>query len=119
MGHDARFDGMRDTFPKIAGFWTLQALSVFVLQLPVIWFMGKTSLAATGLTMLQKFALGLWGVGLGIETIADHQKFQFKINPQNKGKFMSQGLFSWVQHPNYLGEIMVWFGHFLFAAPAL
>ncbi len=33
----------------------------------------------------------LWAVGFTIETTADFQKFAFKQNPANKGRFISTG----------------------------
>ena len=39
MKKDSRFDEMRKKFIKIAAFWILQAISVWVLLLPYIFFM--------------------------------------------------------------------------------
>ena len=39
IGKDKRFDGLRDTLPKIFAFWFLQAFTVFVLLLPSIYFL--------------------------------------------------------------------------------
>lgn len=33
----------------------------------------------------------IWGIGLGVEATADQQKFNFKMNPANKGKFINVG----------------------------
>ena len=57
--------------------------------------------------------------GLLIETFADLQKYRFINNPENKGQWIDSGLWSISRHPNYLGEIMVWVGLYLFAAPSL
>ena len=39
MGSDKRFDGMRESFPQIARFWFLQFLTVWLMMLPMIFFM--------------------------------------------------------------------------------
>ena len=45
-----------------------------------------------------------------LETIADKQMRDFKSNPLNKDKTMKYGLWKYSRHPNYLGELMFWFG---------
>merc|ERR1712156_223424 len=50
---------------------------------------------------------------MGIEAIADYQKLRFKGNSANEGKWISSGLWSVLQHPNYLGEIMMWLGLYI------
>ena len=50
----------------------------------------------------------LWTSGFLIEVIADMQKRIFKRN--NKEGFITSGLWSYSRHPNYLGEILLWFG---------
>ena len=48
--------------------------------------------------------------GFIIEVVADHQKTVFRKDVNNKDKFISTGLWSYSRHPNYLGEILLWFG---------
>ncbi len=55
--------------------------------------------------------------GFLIESIADWQLSQFKKNSANKGKIMTQGLWSRSRHPNYFGEILVWWGIFIYTLP--
>lgn len=52
-------------------------------------------------------------------SLLPQQKFQFKNNPNNKGKFMDSGLWSLSRHPNYLGEMGVWWALLGVALPAL
>ena len=116
MGKDDRFDEMRKKFFKIAGFWTLQTISILILAVPILILFGYANIPPSPLHYL---GLGLWGFGLVIETIADWQKFQFKKQVANKEKYMSTGLWSVVQHPNYLGEILCWIGVFVVVIPSL
>ena len=45
-----------------------------------------------------------------LETIADEQMRNFRNNPANKGKTMRFKLWKYSRHPNYLGELLFWFG---------
>ena len=45
-----------------------------------------------------------------LELVADEQMRKFRNNVSNKGKTMRQGLWSYSRHPNYLGEILFWWG---------
>jgi steroid 5-alpha reductase family enzyme len=51
--------------------------------------------------------------------IADRQKSAFNAKPENKGRFISTGLWSWSRHPNYFGEIVLWIGVAIIALPIL
>ena len=62
-----------------------------------------------------------------METVADNQQWVFQTTkrrrqaagePVDKG-FLDKGLWAWSRHPNYCGEILLWIGIALVAAPAL
>ena len=60
--------------------------------------------------------IGIAIFGLAFETIADHQKTEAKkINPK---RFVDTGLYRIVRFPNYLGELIIWFGVFFSAIQA-
>ena len=58
----------------------------------------------------------MWVVGFVTETLADYQKSQFRSNPANQNMFISTGVWSISRHPNYFGEILLWFGLFVSAS---
>jgi len=60
----------------------------------------------------------LWLVGFLWESIADWQLFKFKQNPENKGKLMNTGLWRFSRHPNYFGEILLWWGIYMCILPS-
>ena len=45
-----------------------------------------------------------WAFGFGIEVVADEQKRRFRACPENQDCFITTGLWSRSQHPNYLGS---------------
>ncbi len=116
MGRDKRFDDIREKFWDFARFWFLQAVSIWMIIFPYVWFVDQTVVEPTNLFYI---GLGIWLAGLIIETIADWQKFQFKNNPENKGKWTDVGLWNYSRHPNYFGEILCWVGLFISIFPYL
>ena len=120
-GKDDRFDGWRDDLKKYLRFWVLQGCSVWVLSIPFIIGLTKPKEAILAIQNNKVVMLGMaiWMIGFFIEALADRQKFRFRLNPENEGKFMNRGLFSIVRFPNYAGEILVWVGVFITVSPLL
>lgn len=52
----------------------------------------------------------VWLIGIGIEIIADAQLKRFVSQPEHKGLLMQSGLWSRSRHPNYFGEVLLWWG---------
>lgn len=88
-----------------------QALIAWVVALPLFYAISS----AAPLNILDGLAVLLWLVGMLFETVSDYQLYQFKKNPENKGKILTQGLWKYSRHPNYFGECLVWWGFFVFA----
>jgi steroid 5-alpha reductase family enzyme len=114
---DHRFDGMRDDPLRFARFWLLQAISVAVIMLPVSYLLGRDTAPGFGLWALA--GATIWAVGLVIESVADAQKAAFKERDENRGRFISSGLWRYSRHPNYFGEMLVWWGLFVYSVPFL
>ena len=45
-----------------------------------------------------------------LELMSDNQLWKFKQSSENVGKFIETGLWKYSRHPNYLGEILFWWG---------
>lgn len=50
-----------------------------------------------------------------IETAADQQLYNFIKNREDSTKIINKGLWKYSRHPNYFGEILFWWGLYLFA----
>ncbi len=112
---DKRFDGIRENIGKFAKFWTFQAVAVWVIMLPSIFLL---SLKVNRESYWLMYAgILIWLAGLGIETVADWQKFKFKNDPKNKGVWIQEGIWKYSRHPNYFGEMTLWWGIFIFSIP--
>ncbi len=111
---DHRFDGRRDDPVKFARFWILQALSINIIMLPVILSARR---APSFFSIYHVLGSAIWLLGLLIESVADSQKFRFKR--QHREDFIATGVWSWSRHPNYFGEMLVWWGLWLYVLPSL
>jgi steroid 5-alpha reductase family enzyme len=114
---DHRFDEMRGNPLRFAYFWLLQAITVGVVMLPVSYLLGLDGAPEFGAWAIVGAAL--WFVGLVIEAVSDAQKSAFKGKEENRGRFISGGLWRYSRHPNYFGEMLVWWGLFVYAVPFL
>ena len=56
-----------------------------------------------------------WAVGIFFEAVGDHQLARFRADPANAGLVMDRGLWRYTRHPNYFGDVMVWWGIYLVA----
>lgn len=116
-GSDGRFDELKPSFPRFLLVWTLQGLWVSVGMAAALAAMTTTDPVAIGPVAV--VGLLIWLFGFGFEVVADRQKSQFRANPENKGRYITTGLWSWSRHPNYFGEIVLWLGIAVIALPAL
>ena len=117
MKVDHRFDGMRDDPLRFARFWLLQAITVAVVMLPVTYLLDRDDPPGLGAWSIAGAAV--WLVGLLVEAIADAQKSAFRAKVENRDRFVASGLWRYSRHPNYFGEMLVWWGLFLYTVPVL
>jgi len=115
-GHDPRFL-----------LWKWQGFKALVIN--IIWIFGQAILIAImsspvaivnisnvrGLTLIDTIGFFIWIFGFFFEMVSDHQLFVFMSNPSNKGKVMRYGLWHYSRHPNYFGEIVMWWGIYIIA----
>ena len=105
-GEDKRFRSIKTSASQFFMTWTLQGMWVSICSMCAITGISSSE----GLVLNSLFYLGftLFVIGFSIEVIADHQKTVFRAIKENKEKFISTGLWSKSQHPNYFGEILLW-----------
>lgn len=116
-GSDDRFDDIKGEPLRFLRVWIVQGAWVS-LTASAAWI-AMSSLQRRDLDALAFAGIAVWVIGLVIEVVADVQKTAFKANPAHRGLFISSGLWSRSRHPNYFGEIVLWIGVFLVAAPVL
>lgn len=118
-GEDIRYQQMRARQGSDEAFARWSLVRVFFLQGIIAWFVslpvqvGQFGNDGFGVTAV--IGVFVFAIGLGFEAIGDRQLKQFKADPANKGKLMTQGLWAYTRHPNYFGDAAVWTGLTLIA----
>ena len=107
-GEDKRFREFKKSWSRWLLTWTTSGMWVTICSLCALTAISSNSVIEIGL--LFYLGLFLFITGLIIEIVADLQKTKFRSIPTNKEKFISNGLWSKSRHPNYVGEITLWFG---------
>ncbi len=115
-GSDSRFDQIKPHAGKFLFTWSLQGLWVLITAGCALAAISSGRDEPAGL--LEAFGLILWIAGFAIEVTADHQKRAFR-RAHGSERFIDTGLWARSRHPNYFGEILLWCGIALIAAPAL
>ena len=106
-GEDKRFRSIKTSASQffmtftLSGFWvTLCSMCALVA------ISSPEGLVMNALTYV---GIILFIIGFGIEIVADNQKTAFRSIEANKDSFITSGLWSKSRHPNYFGEVLLWF----------
>ena len=94
--------------------YLLQGFFMWIISLPII----VVSMAQN--QAISPFALAgsiIWLIGFAFESIGDYQLMLFIKHKQNKSDIMQTGLWKYTRHPNYFGEVLVWWGIFIMVLP--
>ncbi len=111
-------------YQKIRSDWgshiSLKFFFFFELQAVIQMFMAAPILLVClnpnpGLSIIEITGIIIFAISLIGEALSDHQLYQFKSNPENKGKVCNIGLWNYSRHPNYFFEWMIWLGIYIFA----
>ncbi|KAL2455867.1 Protein of unknown function (DUF1295) [Abeliophyllum distichum] len=116
-GEDRRFDETRANLGKLTIFWIFQAVWVWTVSLPLT----VVNASNRNPSIQTEDIIGwiMWSLGILVEAVADQQKLAFKNSPENRGKWCNVGVWKYSRHPNYFGEIFLWWGIFVASTPVL
>jgi len=111
---DRRYIELRRKWPKrfidlqiFVKIFLTQGLLASFIMLPVIIMSAGLS---TNISLLTVAGVSIWCIGFIIELVADRQLSKFLKQPTESGKLMTTGLWRYSRHPNYFGEILLWWG---------
>lgn len=114
---DSRYQALKDQWGEnylrqgYLKIFMFQGFLMFITSLPIQ--LGMKTLEVE-FTFFNVIGFMLWGVGFSLESYADYYLKKFKSNPLNKGKLCLTGPWKICRFPNYLGEISLWWGIYLY-----
>ena len=114
---DSRFDETREKCCKFLAFWIGQMMWVWVCMLPVVFINSVPATTDPALNAADYVAWALIILGFIFQVAADVHKYLFKNDPANKDAICDKGLWGVSRHPNYFGEMMIWWGVFIGGIP--
>lgn len=95
------------------GIHLFPTLLVFIAALPLRAIFTSENL----ITYVDAIGASFMGLGILLEGLADNQMHRFKSIENNKG-IISEGIWRFTRHPNYLGEMLFWWGLYILAIDA-
>lgn len=112
---DWRYDQLKERsgrcFPlvNLLGIQLMPTLIVYACLLPGFFYLVHGGGLNAGTLMGLLIIMG----GALLEMVADYQMQQFRQQRQDRSELMRSGVWHHSRHPNYLGEIIVWWGVYL------
>ncbi len=88
----------------------LQAVIMLIISYPVVLV---NAAEKGGLGWLDFLGLIVWLIGFFFEAVGDKQLAEFKKDPNKRGRIIKSGLWRYTRHPNYFGEVTLWWGIFI------
>ena len=105
--------GSKEHIKAFTNVFLLQGILLLLISSPVIAIASNVPSQATILTIV---GFAVWLFGILFEAVADYQLGRFlKQRAAGSHALMQSGLWRFSRHPNYFGEITVWWGAALVA----
>ena len=92
--------------------WTWQETIIIsiVMSLAMSAFISVGGANTKGVGIVEVFGVVLYLFGSYINTRAEYSRHIWKLNPANKGKLYTVGLFRYAMHINYFGDVVLFVG---------
>ncbi|MBD3254590.1 MAG: DUF1295 domain-containing protein [Candidatus Lokiarchaeota archaeon] len=125
---DKRYANMRERwkeagknvfFKSLTKIYLFQGLVIFIVVFPVLWINVSPAQPLEGFLSIGFITLVLggllWIFGFYFESVGDYQLYRFLNNPNRTKEVMDKGLWKYTQHPNYFGEVTMWWSIYIIA----
>ncbi len=100
---------------SLVGFHLMPTIVVFVSCLSLV---PALSASGRGIGVLDVLAALVTAGAIAIEAGADRQLRRFRAAPRKRRQVLDTGLWALSRHPNYFGEVLFWWGVWLFGIAA-
>jgi len=112
---DYRYQQMREKWDNV---WLTAYFKVFLVQGLLMLSIGFPIILINnweGIAIINFVYLGLvvWLIGYAFEVIGDSQLKNFLKTRKDSNQVMTEGLWAYTRHPNYFGEVSMWWGVFI------
>ena len=98
--------------------WGIEMMPTMGVFLGCLCLYPALSTGTNSFGLLDGIAIAVTAGAIIIEATADEQLRRFVKTKRQPGDIMATGLWAYSRHPNYFGEIMFWWGLFIFALAA-
>jgi steroid 5-alpha reductase family enzyme len=117
---DIRYKNWRDSwkYVKTRSFFQIYLLQATLMTLVSMSVIVNATFNFENLNIFSLVGALIWIIGYGFEVIGDKQLKDFVGDSKNKGKIMDKGFWKYTRHPNYFGEVVLWWGIFIISIPA-
>lgn len=100
---------------NLFGIHLLPTLLVFLAVLPLYLALCRPERSNAWLDLI---AATVTAIAIGIEWLSDRQLRTFLQRRSDRSQQLDSGLWGWSRHPNYFGEVLFWWGIWLFGLSA-
>lgn len=90
--------------------YVVQSVLAVIVALPVLVVMTHEQSSQSRASLAVLIGGAIWVIGFVVQVIADRQLREFIRTTQNKNSLLQTGLWRYSRHPNYFGEIFMWWG---------
>lgn len=116
---DGRYQAMRQKWkhPVVQSYLNVflaQGFFMLLVALPILLFFSSSP---GTLKWYNFIGFAVWLTGFLFEAIGDYQLAQFLRKKTKQQVVMDYGLWRYTRHPNYFGEVSLWWGVYLFVLP--
>jgi steroid 5-alpha reductase family enzyme len=117
---DFRYKQWRAEWGKT--FYWRSFLQVFLLQ-GIILLIIISPIIFSSIVPVQNFSVAtivgivLWGVGFFFQVVGDYQLKEFSKQRKSRDEIIQTGLWKYSRHPNYFGEILMWWSIYFIVLP--